>query len=70
VRHQRDVLAGFDELPEKAHEIVGILGAEEAVRPEGERLGADADGLDVVELGAQQGFEVFAQVTGRAIERQ
>ena len=62
VRHQRDVLAGLDQLREQADQVVGVLRTEEAVRPEGQRLGADADGLDVVELGLQQRLEVVAQV--------
>ena len=57
------MLARLDELGEQTDQVVGILGAKEAVRPERQRLGPDTNGLDMIEFGLQQGFEVITQVT-------
>ena len=47
VGHDRDVPARADEVRQQAQQIVRILVVDEAMRPEGERLGADPDVLHV-----------------------
>ena len=64
VGHEGDVLAGGDEFLTQAHEVVGIRIARKAEGPVGQRLRADPNGLDVLELGLNQGPQVFGQVMG------
>ncbi|MFD9283981.1 hypothetical protein ACFWD7_43250 [Streptomyces mirabilis] len=62
VGHQDEVAAARDDLFEQAQHVVGVAVGEETVRPEGERLGADADRLDRLDL--QERFDVAAQHLG------
>ena len=64
VGHDGHVLAAINQFGEQFDQLVGVLVGHETVRPEGEGLGADADGLDVIELRLQQGFQVLNQVLG------
>src|SRR5690554_2484775 len=64
VGHDGHVLAGINQPGKQFDQLVGILVGHETVRPEGEGLGADADGLDVIEFRLQQGFQVLHQVFG------
>ena len=50
VRHDRHVLTGVHEAGKQVNQFVRILVGHEAVGPEGQGLGADANGLDVVKL--------------------
>ena len=50
VGHDGDVLAGVDQFREKVDQFIGILVGHEAVGPESEGLGADANGLDMIEF--------------------
>ena len=51
VGHERNVPARVDEILQQAQQIVRILVVDEAMRPEGERLGADPDVLHVGQRG-------------------
>src|SRR5690554_6049226 len=64
VGHDGHVLAAINQFGEQFDQLVGVLVGHETVRPEGEGLGADADGLDVVELRLQQRLQVLHQVLG------
>ena len=62
MRHDRHLLAGLDQAFQQLQQAVRIRRAEETVRPERQRLGADAYGLDMVELGLKQRFEIVRQM--------
>src|SRR5690606_1659111 len=64
VGHDGHVLAGINQFGEQFDQLVGILVGDKAVWPEGEGLGTDADGLDVVEFRLQQRLQVLHQVFG------
>src|SRR5690554_1441779 len=64
VGHDGHVLAAINQFGEQFDQLVGVVVGHETVRPEGEGLGADADGLDVVKLRLQKGFQVLDQVLG------
>src|SRR5690554_1514944 len=64
VGHDGHVLAGINQFGEQFNQLVGIFIGHKAVRPEGEGLGADADGLDVIEFRLQQGLQILHQVLG------
>ena len=64
VRHEGQVLAGGDDVTEQRHQIIAVLISDKAVRPEGQRLGTDTDGTNMVELRFQQWFQVGTQVLG------
>ena len=49
MRHDRDMAARPHDILEQPQHAVGILVVDEAVRPEGERLGADPDVLDMLQ---------------------
>ena len=59
VRHERERLARLDDLLEQPQRVVGVRVGEEPGRPVRERLGADADRLDLLEL--EQRLDVAAQ---------
>ena len=62
--HDGDVLATLDHALEQPDQFVRIGRGVEAVGPEGQRLGADADGLDVIEIRVQQRLEIGLQMLG------
>lgn len=63
VHHHGEVAPGGDDLLEEAEHVVGVAVGDEPLRPVGDRLGADADGVDGGH--AQDRFEVAAQPVGR-----
>ena len=55
VRHHGQGLAGCRDLLEQPQRVVGVRVGHEALRPVGERLGPDPDGLDMLESRASSG---------------
>mmetsp|Transcript_5093 Transcript_5093/g.21773 ORF Transcript_5093/g.21773 Transcript_5093/m.21773 type:complete len:301 (+) Transcript_5093:519-1421(+) len=65
VCHDRHVLAGLDSVLKQTEHRISVGIRDEAVRPVRERLGADADGLNVVVLGrVENGADVPSHLLG------
>ena len=62
VSHQRQVFAAGLHFPEQIQKILGIVVGYHTLRPEGQRLGTDADGADLFQF--QQRLDMGAQVLG------
>ncbi|MBJ02993.1 MAG: hypothetical protein CMK00_09005 [Planctomycetes bacterium] len=58
VGHQCQLLAAFGQAFEETQQIIGISIADETVGPEGQGLGADANGLNVVVARFKQGLQI------------
>ena len=61
VRHQRERAAPGRDLLEEPERVVRVAVGDVPLRPVGQRLGPDPDGLDVVERGIEQRLDVAAQ---------
>ena len=63
VSHDGKVLAGGGNLLEETESVIGVVVGNKAVRPVGERLGADTDVLDMGERGVvEDGLDVAAEL--------
>ena len=65
VGHEGELQARIRHLFEEAEQVVGVVVVEEAVRPVGDRLRADADGTEIVSHARlQQRLNILPQVLG------
>ena len=65
VRHQRKMLARAQDAPKERHQFERVAVGDEAIRPIGEGLGAEANALQLREIRIEQRLHIRGEHAGR-----